>query len=71
MAEKAAKKRPSFEESLAGLERSLETLRNGDISLEKAMGAYEEGMAHYGDCERMLREAKQRIETLARGGGEA
>jgi exodeoxyribonuclease VII small subunit len=66
MGRKPAEGRPSFEESLAGLEKSVETLKNGDISLETAMDVYEEGMGHYKACASLLRKAKQKIERLDR-----
>jgi exodeoxyribonuclease VII small subunit len=58
----------SFEDALAGLERSVETLRGEGTTLENVVKSFEEGMAHYARCEAILREAKQRIEICGKGG---
>jgi exodeoxyribonuclease VII small subunit len=53
----------SFEEALAGLERSVETLKNEGTTLAGIVKSFEEGMAFYERCETILREAKQKIEV--------
>lgn len=51
----------TFEEALAGLERSAETLKKEGTTLEEAMRSFEEGMAFHSRCAELLKEAKQRI----------
>jgi exodeoxyribonuclease VII small subunit len=58
---------PSFEEALAGLERSVEALKGEGTTLESVIESFEEGMAFYNRCEAILNEAKQKIEILGRG----
>jgi exodeoxyribonuclease VII small subunit len=57
---------PSFEEALAGLERSVEALKGEGTTLESVIGHFEEGMDFYKRCETMLNEAKQKIEIYGK-----
>jgi exodeoxyribonuclease VII small subunit len=65
--EEAAVSALSFEEALAGLERSAETLKGEGTTLENLVKSFEEGMAFYDRCEAVLSEAKQRIEIRGKG----
>ncbi|MDR2089938.1 MAG: exodeoxyribonuclease VII small subunit [Clostridiales Family XIII bacterium] len=56
----------SFEEALAGLEGSVESLKSEGTTLESVIKSFEEGMAFYNRCEEMLKEAKQKIEIHGR-----
>ncbi|MDD4563875.1 MAG: exodeoxyribonuclease VII small subunit [Eubacteriales bacterium] len=56
------KNKMSFEEALAGLEKSAETLKNDGTTLEAAMQSYEQGMKYYNYCNELLNSAKQKIE---------
>jgi exodeoxyribonuclease VII small subunit len=67
-----ADKEISFEEALAGLEACAKRISSPDVSIEDAIGAYEEGAAYYGKCERILNDARGRVEVIdANGDGEA
>jgi exodeoxyribonuclease VII small subunit len=57
---------PSFEEALAGLERSVEALKGEGTTLESVVKSFEEGMTFYERCEAILREAKQKIEIYGK-----
>lgn len=56
------KRKMSFEEALAGLERAAETLKKDGTTLEAAMESFEQGIAYYNYCNEMLNDAKQKIE---------
>lgn len=55
-------KEMSFEEALAGLEKSANALKQNNGSLADAMKQYEAGAVYYDRCMAMLQEAKQQIE---------
>ena len=55
-------KKMSFEEALAGLERSADILRKDGTTLEEAMQNFEKGVEFYRYCNEMLNDAKQKIE---------
>ena len=52
----------SFEEALAGLEKSAEILKRDGTTLEAAMESFEQGIDYYNYCSEMLNNAKQKIE---------
>lgn len=52
----------SFEEALAGLEKSAEVLKKDGTTLEAAMQSFEQGVEFYNYCNEMLSNAKQKIE---------
>lgn len=56
------KKKMSFEEALAGLERAAEILKKDGTTLEAAMESFEQGIEYYNYCNEMLNDAKQKIE---------
>lgn len=56
------KNKMSFEEALAGLEKSAEVLKKDGTTLEGAMQSYEQGMKYYNYCNELLNNAKQKIE---------
>ena len=58
---------PSFEDSLSSLESIVARLERGDLPLEQAIAAYEEGRRLAETCSRRLVEVEQRIEILAKG----
>ena len=59
----------SFEEALEALESSVETLRSPDVSLADSMKEFETGMAYYGRCEELLRDAKGKLEIYDKENG--
>ncbi len=56
----------TFEEALAGLEKSAEALRKPGTALEDAMKSFENGLAYYKKCQSILNDAKQKIEIYKR-----
>ena len=55
---------PSFEDSLQQLNEAVRRLESGDLALEEALQAFEEGIRHSRDCNRLLQMAEERIEMI-------
>jgi exodeoxyribonuclease VII small subunit len=55
---------PSFEQSLAELERAVRDLEDGQLGLEDALSRYEHGVGLIRSCYQQLRDAEQRILLL-------
>lgn len=53
-----------FEDGLKRLEKIVEELEEGDISLDEALGKYEEGIRLSKLCAKKLELAKKKIEIL-------
>jgi exodeoxyribonuclease VII small subunit len=60
---------PSFEAALERLEALVDRLEQGDLELEAALAAFEEGVALARRCAAQLGDAERRIEVLLRQGG--
>jgi exodeoxyribonuclease VII small subunit len=58
------KAEPSFEAGLKRLEEVLDALEHGDLSLEEAMRAFEEGVQLVRVCHKKLDEVEKRVELL-------
>jgi exodeoxyribonuclease VII small subunit len=58
-----------FEEALERLESLVERLDDGDLPLEAALAAFEEGVALTRQCAHQLQSAERRVEALVREGG--
>lgn len=56
----------TFEEALAGLEKSAEALRQPNTTLDDAMKSFEAGLEYYKKCQEILGKAKQKIEVYTR-----
>lgn len=54
----------SFEEALAGLEEIVNKIDTGQESLADAVSSFERGVALKNHCEKMLKEAKLKIEKI-------
>jgi len=54
----------TFESALGKLELITEELENGDLSLEKSLKKFDEGIALVGYCNTTLTEAKAKVELL-------
>ena len=52
---------PTFEDSLAELERMVRELEDGHLGLDEALTRYEQGVGLIKRCYNQLREAEQRI----------
>ena len=53
-----------FEQALKKLETIVENLEDGDLSLDEALKAYEEGVRMADLCTKRLTEAEKRVEVL-------
>ncbi|MBA3582572.1 MAG: exodeoxyribonuclease VII small subunit [Gammaproteobacteria bacterium] len=56
----------SFEKNLADLEKLVEQLEQGELSLDNALQYFERGVALAKACEKTLREAEQKVQILTR-----
>jgi exodeoxyribonuclease VII small subunit len=59
-------KRLSFEKSLETLERIVDELESGHLSLDDSLKHYEQGVAAHKECMAILDAAEKRIEELIR-----
>lgn len=59
----------SFEQALEQLEGIVDRLERGDLPLEEALAAFEEGVSLTRRCAGQLDDAERRIELLVREGG--
>jgi len=57
-------KEPTFEESVAQLEKIVAAIESGQIGLEDSLTKYEQGMALVKKCRDTLEKAEKRIEQL-------
>jgi exodeoxyribonuclease VII small subunit len=57
-----------FEQALERLEEIAQRLEAGDLELEAALAAFEEGVGLARRCAEQLREAERRIEVLTQEG---
>jgi exodeoxyribonuclease VII small subunit len=61
-----AKKDKKFEEALEALEKVVEKLESGDLSLEDSLQAFEEGVGLVKYCNEKLVEVEKKIELLVK-----
>jgi len=54
----------SFEKSLETLEKIVQELESGSLTLDDALKRYERGMAAHKQCTQVLAAAEKRIEVL-------
>lgn len=62
-----------FEQALARLEGIVRKLEGGELTLEESLKSFEEGISVARSCEKLLQEAKGRVEKLIKkesGGSE-
>jgi len=57
-------KKLTFEEAMQELEKLVDSLDKGDVSLDEAIAAYDRGSQLKDYCQKMLHEAKMKIETI-------
>jgi exodeoxyribonuclease VII small subunit len=60
----------SFESSLKRLESIVESLEGGKVSLDEAVGLYEEGIKLSRDCAERLKATELKIRRLAKSAGD-
>ena len=63
---KARQQEESFEHALKKLERIVQQLEGGDLSLEESLGLFEEGVRLTRVCSSRLDEAERRIALLTK-----
>jgi exodeoxyribonuclease VII small subunit len=54
----------SFEDSLSELEALVESMENGELTLEESLAAFERGIALSRNCQQALQAAEQKVEIL-------
>lgn len=69
MARKSSKQ-PDFETALAELESLVETMEQGDLSLEESLKQFERGITLTRGCQESLKEAEQKVQILLSKNGE-
>lgn len=55
-----------FESSLAELEKLVESMEKGELTLEESLQAYEKGIGLTNRCRSVLEDAKKRIDELSK-----
>ena len=55
---------PGFEETLEQLTHAVQKLDSGDLSLEQALKAFEQGVKLGSQCQNMLQKAEQQVTML-------
>lgn len=60
---------PKFEEALKKLEKIVEELEDGDLSLDESLEKYEEGIRLSKICAKKLDTAKKKVELLMKSEG--
>jgi exodeoxyribonuclease VII small subunit len=58
-----------FEECLERLEKIVQELEKGDVSLEKSLTLFEEGMQLSASCRKELEQAEGKVEILLKKNG--
>ena len=58
---------PKFEEGLAGLEKLVDELENGDLGLDEARKRFEKGVKLSAQLQAALENAQRKVEKLAQG----
>ena len=61
---------PDFEKSLRELEKLVEKMEQGELSLEASLQHFEKGVQLSRTCQQALREAEQKVEILMQKNGE-
>ncbi len=56
-----------FESNLKQLEEIVQKLESGDLTLDQALGLFEEGVKISRFCNSKLEEAERKVETLVKG----
>jgi exodeoxyribonuclease VII small subunit len=62
---KTTSKTPTFEQALAELETLVETMEQGELSLEQSLKSFERGVVLTRTCQQALTEAEQKIQILS------
>jgi len=62
-----AKAKVKFEEKLTRLEKIVDEMESGDLTLDESLAKYEEGVNALKKCYEMLRDAEKRVDVLLKG----
>jgi exodeoxyribonuclease VII small subunit len=54
----------SFESALAALEKAVANLEEGELTLEDSLRCFEEGVKSLSVCQKVLKEAENKVELL-------
>ena len=54
----------TFEEAMQELEKLVDSLDKGDVSLDEAIAAYDRGSQLKDHCQKKLNEAKMKVESI-------
>ena len=54
----------TFEEAMKELEKLVDSLDKGDVSLDEAIAAYDRGSQLKDYCQKKLHDAKMKVETI-------
>ena len=57
-----------FEKALAELEKLVETMEKGDLTLEESLKHFERGVSLTRACQQALADAEQKVSILTRNG---
>jgi exodeoxyribonuclease VII small subunit len=60
----------NFETSLTDLEKLVQSMESGELSLEDSLKAFENGMQLSRDCQRALADAEQKVQLLMEKDGD-
>ena len=66
----AGKKSYPFEASLDKLEKLVEKMEDGDLTLEESLKIFEEGVKLTRECQQALADAEQKVKLLIEENGE-
>jgi exodeoxyribonuclease VII small subunit len=64
-----AKKNINFEKSLGELEKLVEEMEQGELSLEESLKRFERGIALTADCQTALQQAELKVQQLIEQNG--
>ena len=67
---KKTAKTPDFEQSLKALEKLVETMEQGELSLEESLRQFERGVQLSRACQQALKAAEQKVEMLVQKNGQ-
>ena len=70
MVKEAKPDQPSLEQRLVQLEQLVGRLESGDMPLDEAMKAFEQGVRLTRECQQALNAASQRVQILQQSGGQ-
>lgn len=62
-----ARSKNRFEKTLADLEKIVDELESGDLTLDESLAKYEQGVKALKQCYEVLRDAEKKVEVLLQG----